>query len=333
LQGQLFASIARFISVSGGYLRRDARTEPSTRAVTTSLNFRLGGRAVLTAGGTYSLLSDRQYGFSMALIVPLGEREIATATSEVSNTVKSASAEYNRQLPLGPGYGYRFKTAQLDYPRNDGAFYYQDMKGTYGSELSQGSGQTGLRLLRRGSLVLLRNHLFMSQWLNDSFGVIQVTGTKDVPVYVNNLLLAKTGVGGWALVPWLVPYNENRIRLDDTVLPIEVSLDDIEQTVVPMPRTAVFLRYKPATFGGTLLTLNIDKDTPVPVGASVTLNGASTTYTVANRGEVFIPDMVYPAVVEAHWGSQSCHVRIEQSRSTEVIPRIGPLFCDTEAPQ
>ena len=326
LQAQVSKSLGRLASVAAGYLRRDGRTESDVQALTASLNL-LMHRAFLTVGGTYSLLSPRPYGLSVALIVPLGERTIAMATGDSSPTSRTAAVEVSRSIPLGPGYGYRVRSTNMDQPKNEAAFYYQNDAGSYGVEASEGDGGTSVRLLERGSFVLLHRHLMVSRWLNDSFGVVEVPNAKGIPIYVNNQVMAKTDRWGFALLPWLVAYNRNAVRLDDAALPVDVNVDLEERMVVPMARSAVFLRYQPASVGGATLILTGPNGQPVPQGAMVTVNASPTAYEVELRGEVFAIDIDYPAVVHAVWAGGKCDARIARPPMDTPVPRIGPLAC------
>jgi outer membrane usher protein len=326
LQAQVSKSLLGGASIAAGYLRRDGRTEQDARVVTASLNVRLH-RAFLTVGGNYSLLIPRQYGLNVALVMPLGERTIAIASGDSNPTTRTASVEVNRSIPLGAGYGYRLRTTGLDQQRNEAAFYSQTTDGYYGVEAAQQSGQTSMRFIERGSLVLLHNHVMVSRWLNDSFGVVEVPNAKGVPVYVNNQMLAKTDRRGLALMPWLVPYNRNSVRLDDASLPAEIKVDLEERMVVPMARSAVFLQFKPASIGGATLVLLTAGGQPVPQGALVTINGNPAAYEVELRGEVFVIDIDYPAMVHTAWEGETCDVRIVRPPANTPLPRIGPLTC------
>ena len=326
LQAQVSKSLGSLASVAVGYLRRDGRTESNVQALTASLNLRLH-RAFLTVGGTYSLLSPRPYGLSVAFIVPLGERTIAMATGDSSPTSRIAAVEVSRSIPLGPGYGYRLQTTNLDQQKNEAAFYYQNNAGSYGVEAAEGDGGMSVRLLERGSFVLMHRHLMVSRWLNDSFGVVEVPNAKGIPVYVNNQVMAKTDRWGFALLPWLVAYNRNSVRLDDAALPVDVNVDLEERMVVPMARSAAFLRYQPASVGGATLILTGPGGQPVPQYAMVMVNANPAAYEVELRGEVFVIDIDYPAVVHAAWSAGKCDARIARPPADTPVPRIGPLAC------
>ncbi|MEO8051398.1 MAG: fimbria/pilus outer membrane usher protein [Acidobacteriota bacterium] len=326
LQAQVSKSAGDHSTFAAGYLRRDGRTEQDVQALTGSVNVRLY-RGFLTVGGTYSLLSARPYGLSVALVMPLGERTIAMASGESSPGSRTASMEVSRSIPLGPGIGYRVRTSNLDDRKQEAAFYYQNYAGSYGVEGGQGGCGTSVRLLERGSVVLLHRHLMVSRWLNDSFGVVEVPNAKGVPVYVNNQVMAKTDRWGFALVPWLVAYNRNSVRLDDAALPVDMTVDLEERMVVPMARSAAFVRYQPASVGGATLVLETRVGEAVPQGAMVTVNTNPAAYEVELRGEVFVIDIDYPAVVHAAWPGRKCDVRIAQPPANTPVPKIGPLTC------
>ncbi len=326
LQAQVSKSVGRLGSVAAGYLRREGRTETNVQALTASVNVHLR-KPFLMVGETYSLLSPRPYGLTVSLVLPLGERTIAMASGDSSPTARDASVEVSRSIPLGPGFGYRVRTSDLDAQKQEAAFYYQNNSGYYGVEAAEQASGNSVRLLERGSFVLMHKHLMISRWLTDSFGVVEVPNAKGIPVYVNNQELAKTDSRGLALLPWLVAYSRNSIRLDDTELPVEVTVDLEEKMVVPMARSAVFIRYQPATVGGATLVLLTAAGQPVPQGSMVTVNANPAAYEVELRGEVFVVDIDYPAVVHAEWAGGKCEVHIARPPEDTPVPKIGPLTC------
>jgi len=117
------------------------------------------------------------------------------------------------------------------------------------------------------------------------------------------------------------------VRLDDTNLPTDVSVDLEARTVVPMARSPIFLRYKPESIGGATLVLVTSEGQPLPRGATVMVNENGETYEVELHGEVFVTDISYPATIHAAWERGMCDVRIAKPPADTPIPRIGPLVC------
>ena len=326
LQGQVSKTIGNRGNIAMGYLRRDGRTESSVRALTASFSHGVG-RGHLTIGGTYALDRPGQYGVNISFILPLGERKATTATVNSAPSGTSESIEVNRTIPVGPGYGYRVQHSTGALDRTDANLFVQTMQGRFGVETSQTASGAFMRFSERSSFVFLHNHLLPSQWLNDSFGMVEVEHGADLPVYVNNQRIATTNGKGVALLPWLVPYNQNQIRLDGTNLAADVNLDLQDRMVVPMARSGVFLKYKPMSIGGATLILNTADGKPVPLGAMVTVNAFAGESQVVLHGEVFVPDIAYPASVHATWEGHHCEARIDKAPEEPLLPRIGPLVC------
>jgi outer membrane usher protein len=313
-------------TVSIGYLQRDGRTEPSLRGPLASLGLRLG-RAYLSVGGTYSLMQGRQYGITMALMVPLGERTMAMATGDVRNEGGQANYEVQRSLPVGPGYGYRVRTSTFDRNQIDAGFSYQNNTGTYTVEASQGGGQTSARIYERGALVFLRGHLLRARWLNDSFAVVEVAGQKDAEVFVNNQTIGRTNRHGLALASWMVPYSPNVVRVNDENVPLDSTLDLGERTLAPYPRSGYFVEFAAKRIDGASIILQTPGGEPVPLGALVTVNSKREEYMVARRGEVFVTAMEYPAELSVQWEGGRCTATVTGAAPKQPLPRIGPLVC------
>ena len=66
---------------------------------------------------------------------------------------------------------------------------------------------------------------------------------------------------------------------------------------------------------------------PLPHGAIVTVNANPAAYEVELRGEVFVIDIAYPALVHAAWDGGKCEVRIAPPPANTPVPKIGPLTC------
>jgi hypothetical protein len=59
----------------------------------------------------------------------------------------------------------------------------------------------------------------------------------------------------------------------------------------------------------------------------VTVNANPAAYEVELRGEVFVIDIDYPAVVYVVWDTGECEARIARPPADTPVPRIGPLAC------
>ena len=156
----------------------------------------------------------------------------------------------------------------------DAGLYAQSNFGSYLVESGWRQGTTSWRIGETGSMVWFHRMIIPTRWLSDSFGVVDVPQT-GIRVLSNNQYIASTGRRGLVVLPQLVPYSQNAVRLDDQGVPIDLQINLEEKHIVPMPRTGVYVKFSAAKARGALLILTTEDGEPVPLGAEVTPSGAS----------------------------------------------------------
>ena len=335
-QLQLSESLGRRSSFSVGYLRQQNRSflsatqpqKPDFAGITSAYTLRVGSRVYLSAAANLSQSFKNASSATLSLIIPLGGRTIASATSNIrEDGTHTSTIQYTQQPPIGTGFGYRVRTDVADQNRYDAGLTYQSNSGALDVEASEIHSQVSSRITETGSVVMMHGQFVPAPWLNSSFAVVQVPDSSGVRVFANNQYIASTSRRGLVVLPVLAPYNRNTVRLDDQGVPLDVGVDLDEKTVVPRSRTGVFLKFNTTHVAGALFALVTEKGDPIPAGAEVTVEGADTVYTVALRGEVYIPDVSFPARLRVRWTGQSCVANIENNESREPLPKIGPVTC------
>ena len=332
---QLSHTFGKRASASAGYLRREGRShigmpfDPNVvdfSGINSSLNLRLTKRATLIAAVNYAPGSQNRTMANLSLVIPLGPRDLLMASSQIDKTTRSATVDYTHQLPAGNGYGYRVRGDAADDRGIDAGFYAQSDYGGYLVEVGQRLGETSWRIGETGSLVWFHGKIIPTRWLNDSFGVVDVPQS-GIRVLSNNQYIASTGRRGLVVLPSLIPYSQNAVRLDDQGIPIDLQINLEEKHVVPMPRTGVYVKFSAAKVQGVLLILSTADGKPVPLGAEVVISGSSHSDMVAMHGEVFLQDIELPGRVHVTWADKQCDADIPAAPANEPLPRIGPIVC------
>jgi outer membrane usher protein len=335
-QGEFSRSINRSGSFAIGYLCRTVRssvtgqpdpTQVDFSGANSSLNHRLGSRLNLTVAATYSPIKNQGVTASFGFTIPIGKRTLLSGNSTIQKGSNTAFVDYTQELPAGNGYGYRARTSLADDRGIDIGVQSQNNTGTYEVEVGNTTGKTEYRLSERAGLVLFHQSLMRSRWLDDSFGVIQVPHAKGVEVFANNQYIAKTDRRGFVLVPDMVPYVNNTVRIDESGVPLDLQIDLSERQIVPLPRTGVFVKFADSLIHGAVLTLTAEDGEPVPLGANVTTNGNVEVYQVALHGEVFLSEVSFPTTVHVKWDSGQCEAKIPKPAEDEPLPKIGPIPC------
>jgi outer membrane usher protein len=302
-------------------------------AITTySANYsiRVGAQSSLTVSATRVYgegQSARSVGFS--LLIPLDGRITASAatTHHAGRTEGYVSA--SKGLGLEAGSAWRALAGhRVGETYGEGGYYYQGSRGLVTADASASESQSTVRLGGQGGLVFADGQFFASRKVQDSFALVEVPGYPDVGVGFQSSVLTRTDASGKALVPQLLPYRANSIRLDPSELPISAELDTIEMVVVPPARSGVKVSFPVRSGRGALVRIVLEDGQPAPAGAEIELAGDSKEFFVARRGEAFVTGLKDSNRLRLKWQGQQCELAVElPPGKPDDIARVGPYVC------
>jgi outer membrane usher protein len=130
--------------------------------------------------------------------------------------------------------------------------------------------------------------VYLSRGIAESFAIVQVGQTADVPVYLESQLAARTRADGSALVNNLRAYQDNRISLDPLALPLNSSMGAMTQTVQPRWMGGVQLDFSVHPVIGMTLTVEQADGSLLPPWTAVQVQGLAQSFVVGRRGEVYV---------------------------------------------
>jgi outer membrane usher protein len=317
-----------------GFARVSSYDQGTLNTYSANYSIRVGERSSLSfnvvrvsgqAGSTSSATS-----VGVSLLVPLEKQFTLSASTSHRNGQTDGYVSANQGMSDITGLSWRTlagrRTAQ-NYA--EGGLYYQGTQGMVTADINASSGQQTVRLGAQGGLVAMDGQVFASRQIQDSFALVEVPGYADVGVGFQGSILARTNKDGKALVPRLLPYQANSIRLDPSELPISAELDSIEQVVVPGNRTGVIVRFPVRSGRGALIKIVFDDGEPAPAGAEIELVGDKQEFFVARRGEAFVTGLQPTNQLRLKWEGASCTfaVALPPATTQDDIARVGPLKC------
>lgn len=239
----------------------------------------------------------------------------------------SAYTQLQKSMPAGTGFGYRMRAYSGIVQGLDAGASYQNDVGTYGLDVGQAQDDSRLRASATGGIALMGAGLFPSRRIDNSFAIARVGDHADVRVYRDNQLVGRTNANGYVILPGLRAYEDNKIRIEQADLPLDVKVGNLLQQAVPRYRSGLLLTFPIERTRGAVLTVLLEDGQPLPAGAEVIIVGETALYPTGLRGEVYIDHLADQTRLRASWGAQACEFDVAYTPSEDPLPKLGPFEC------
>ncbi|WP_247594726.1 fimbria/pilus outer membrane usher protein [Sphingopyxis sp. PAMC25046] len=264
----------------------------------------------------------------IGVTVPFGPRRSAYVQADSRNVL----AELRQTAPTEGGWGYRLATSTGETDRQQAELNWRGDVGEVSLEAARFDGDLGIRALASGGLLIAGERAYATRRVEDGLAVVEVPGQSGVRIYQENRLVTRTDDHGRAILPDLRPYEENRISLAPSDLPLDARMPDDNILVVPRFRGAARARFgvkrdRPAT-----IVVAMPADGPVEVGATILTSLGESAF-VGYGGEIFVRETRQDMTLDIDTAEGTCRVTISAKLPEEVLPRIGPLPCQARAGQ
>ena len=299
-------------------------------AATAGQSLRLGERNTLSLAVTRLTGSTAGTRLTATLFVPLGPRSVLSATAAHTRHGDSDTLVGLSASPDEPdGWAWRLLAGERSSAGQAEAGLYRDgPRGSLALDLGQTRELQTLRLGAQGAWVAVDGTLFATRRSGNAMALVEVPGQPSVGVSLLGQVAARTGSDGRALLPQLLAYQPNAVRLDPSDLPIGAELDSVEMSAVPPARSVVKLRFPVRSGRAALIRVRLDDGDAAPPGAEVGIVGDPQVFYMARRGEVFVTGLAPTATLVLRWRGQACSLAVQLPPDDgNDITRVGPLTC------
>lgn len=316
-------------AIGVGLARINTYDRGTVNTLSANYSVRIGERGALTLSATRASGASSGTSFGATFTLPLGNQINSSSSFSSRGGTSEAYSSISKGLSSETGLGWRaLAGARRAGAYAEGGLYYQGDKLLLTGDTAVSGQQQTIRLGAQGGLVFMGGRLFRSRYLQDSFALVEVPGYPGVGVGFQGSALTRTDERGQALLPRLIAYQKNSIRLDPSELPISAEIDNIEQFAVPAWRSGVRVTFPVRSGRAALLRIVLDDGEPAPAGAPIELDGDKQEFFVARRGEAFITGLQPENTLSLQWNGARCTFTVKLSEGAlDEIARIGPLRC------
>jgi outer membrane usher protein len=311
----------------------ESRTGDLTEAHTVSLGYtrNIGRAAAVTFsvghvsgtqnGSRADVFLSRNFGGGRSLSVGYGK-----GNGGVIGSPNAASVAYQQTQQGVEGVGYSVGTDQRDGTALSAAIDDSSALGDATAIYSHGEGAAIFESHFSGGIAFGSGRPFATRRIDSSFATVE-TGYPNLPVLLNNVVVAKTDASGRAFVPTLAPYRENQISIDPSSLPIDVAVET-DKHVIPLPHTGVRVRFATTSSGAVTLRLVLGNGEAALTGSTVSVAGKDVSF-VAKDGLVFLTNVAPgPTAIVVTAADKTCTAHFTIPENISTLPDLGTVRCD-----
>ncbi len=178
------------------------------------------------------------------------------------------------------------------------------------------------------SLVAMDDHLFAGRALQGGYALVQTPGMSGVEITRENQPIGATDANGNLLVTTLLPYQANKVGIDQSSVPLQYQIDATDQ-IISVPRLGgTIVRFGVHALHAARGELTLDGK-PVKYGsATLQLNGKPMKTLVGLDGSFYFADLPtghYTLQADTSSGEVSC--RFSMPPNTRALTNLGKISC------
>jgi len=330
---QVFASAGRNFfelgALSMSFVHREFYARPKQSITSANFSKSLNRKIKMSAHLSYidTEVDDISVGIRFSL--PFGDRYFASSGFNRSYDRSRLTADLNKPIPLGNGYGYRIGASMIDDDFIDAGLTAQSEIGTYMLDVrDSASGGTVWQASTVGSVAYMAGMTNFTRQIRDAFAIVNVGEFEGVRVYAENTEIGRTNKNGRLFVPGLMPYLKNNLRIEIEDLPLNARIDEVQAQAAPYYKSGVVVNFDVSVSNNVLLRAVLPDGSPVPEGAFATINRLKKIYPVGQNGKLFLQGVDRSSLIKLRWQGLECDLDIPFPDSTAIIAKIGDIVCE-----
>ena len=176
---------------------------------------------------------------------------------------------------------------------------YRSPFAQFNASYGKGSGYSQGSLTVAGSLVVHPGGVTFGQPMGDTVAIVSAPDAKGARVV--NAAGVRINGAGYALVPYLTPYNLNTVQIDPKGLPLSVQLETTSAQVAPHAGAVVMLHYKTESGRSMIVRVKQADGRSVPFGAEVLDEQGKSVGVVGQAGRILVRGARDRGVLSVQW--------------------------------
>jgi outer membrane usher protein len=183
---------------------------------------------------------------------------------------------------------------------------------------SRGNGYQQLSAGASGSVIVHGGGVTLSPPTGETIGLVHAADA--VGARVENGQGSAVDTHGYAVVPYLMPYQLNTITLDPKGTDASVELKTTTQNVAPRAGSVVLLKYETESGRALLIETSLPDGRPIPFGADVFDARGNSLGVAGQASRLFVRGMKDSGTLTVRWGeaaTEACRIQVQLPPATK----------------
>jgi outer membrane usher protein len=265
----------------------------------------------ISANRSHSSIGQMQTNYLLSFSLPLGRNDELHTPQLRMDLSHDSSGRYGQQATVSgtSGVENQFSYGITAMNANQGMGTSGSVNGNYRSRVSALSGtystgkgyQSGSAGMT-GTVIAHAGGITFTPYTSDTFALVEAKGAEGASV--SSYPGVNVNSRGYAMVPYLNPYQMNEISIDPKGTAADVELDNTSQKVAPYSGSVVKLKYN--TKQGTAILVNATyQGEPVPFGADIFDSKGNSVGSVGQGGQMYARVAEDKGELIVKWGASS----------------------------
>lgn len=302
--------------------------DEASNVASISYSQKVFGNASLSVTAYSDIDGFTNAGIYVGLSFPLGEKIHASTSVESNDGKVSYRASASKSADTKPGsWGWQVADTEGGTTQRSAGVTHRGKYTFTQANVRQNTVGFQADAYVSGSVVVADTGVFLANRIDDAFAVVD-TGEPGIPVYLSNQLKGSTNRFGKLLVPGLLSYEENRIKIDTEKLPVNASVEFTNLKVVPAAGAGINVRFgvQADTNNAVVVFTDINGEY-LKVGDEGTLSGSGTEFVIGYDGRTYIESLSENNTVTIKRQDGECIASFSYSSIQDQQVEIGPVVC------
>lgn len=176
---------------------------------------------------------------------------------------------------------------------------YRSPFAVFNASYGDGSGYSQASVNVSGSVIAHPGGLTFGQPIGDTVGIVYLPDAAGARI--SNAPGARVDRFGYAVVPYLTPYQLNTVQIDPKGLPLDVQLDATSTQIAPYAGAVVMMKFKTKSGRMLIVQARLQNGQTLPFGAEVFDDKSASLGVVGQGGQILLRGVGATGQLTARW--------------------------------